>query len=111
MGVFTRRKLEAMHEACLANEIDSPFAEWLDAWEDDSDQTTTRIDVGDYLTVARQALLAHATQIDPSGRWFTLPEDIIREVYPWEEFELASSRIDAPTPEESLFAGITSGRA
>ena len=108
MGVFTRRKLEAMHQACLDNEIESPFAEWLDGWEDDGDPTTTRVEVGDHLTVARQALLAHATQIDPGGRWFTLPEDIIREVYPWEEFELARSRVDTSVPEDSLFAGLNS---
>jgi len=107
MGVFTRRKLEAMHQACLGNGIESPFTEWLDRWEDHSDPTTTRVDVGDHLTVARQALLAHATQIDPEGRWFALSEDIIRDVYPWEEFELARSRVDAPTPEDSLFAGIS----
>jgi mycothiol S-conjugate amidase len=107
MGVFTRRKLEAMHRACLDKGMESPFAEWLDQWEDHSDPTTTRVDVGDYLTVARQALLAHATQIDPEGRWFTLSEEIIREVYPWEEFELARSRVYAPTPEDSLFAGLT----
>lgn len=107
MGVFTRRKLEAMHRACVDGGIESPFTEWLDRWEDHSDPTTTRVDVGDYLTVARQALLAHATQIDPEGRWFTLPEHVIREVYPWEEFELARSRVDARIPEDSLFAGIS----
>lgn len=107
MGVFTRRKLEAMHQACQDSGIESPFSEWLERWEDGHDPTTTRVDVGDYLTVARQALLAHATQIDPDGRWFTLSEDIIRNVYPWEEFELARSRVDASIPEDSLFAGIT----
>ncbi|HSJ43070.1 MAG TPA: mycothiol conjugate amidase Mca [Euzebyales bacterium] len=107
MGVFTRRKLEAMHQACQDSGLESPFSEWLERWEDGDDPTTTRVDVGDYLTVARQALLAHATQVDPDGRWFTLSEDIIRNVYPWEEFELARSRVDAPIPEDSLFAGIT----
>jgi mycothiol S-conjugate amidase len=106
MGVFTRRKLEAVHRACLDHDIESPFTEWLDQWEDRSDPTTTRVDVGDYLTVARRALIAHATQIDPEGRWFALPEEVIREVYPWEEFELAHSRVDAELPEDSLFAGL-----
>jgi mycothiol S-conjugate amidase len=106
MGVFTRRKLEAMHQACQDTGIESPFTEWLDTWEDHDDPTTTRVDVRDYLTVARQALLAHATQIDPDGRWFALPEDIIRDVYPWEEFERAHSRVDARIPEDSLFAGL-----
>jgi mycothiol S-conjugate amidase len=73
------------------------------------DPTTTWIDVGDYLSVARQALIAHATQIDPNGRWFSMPEEVVREVFPYEEFELADSRVATSTPEDSLFAGITPG--
>ncbi|MBW3604134.1 MAG: mycothiol conjugate amidase Mca [Actinobacteria bacterium] len=107
MGVFTKRKLEALHQACLDRGMESPFTEWLQRWDSDyTDPTTTRIDVGDHLSTARQALLAHATQIDPDGRWFTLPDDVIREVYPWEEFELAETRVDTSLPEDSLFAGV-----
>ncbi len=107
MGVFTRRKLEALHEASRSHGLESPFAEWLERWDPDHvDPTTTRIEVGDYLSVARQALLAHATQIDPNGRWFTLPDEVVRAVYPWDEFELANARIDTAIPEDSLFAGI-----
>jgi mycothiol S-conjugate amidase len=106
-GVFTKRGLEALHQACLDRNIESPFGRWLERWDADHvDPTTTRIDVGDFLSVARQALLAHATQIDPSGPWFSLPEDVVREVYPFEEFELADSRAPAPSPEDSLFTGI-----
>lgn len=110
MGVFTYTKLQALHQACLDNDLESPFTEWLERWEDRTDPTTTRVDVGDYLTTARQALLAHATQIDPNGRWFSLSVDIIRDVYPWEEFELADSRVETTTPEDSLFAGLASDR-
>ena len=107
MGAFTRRRLETLHEACLAQGVESPFGEWLERWDaDEPDRTTTQIDVGDFLPVARQALLAHATQIDPNGRWFALPEEIVRDVYPWEEFELARSRVETSVPEDSLFAGI-----
>jgi mycothiol S-conjugate amidase len=106
MGVFTRRKLQALHAACLDRGLESPFSEWLDRWEDREDPTTTRVDVGEYLPVARQALLAHATQIDPDGRWFALPEEVVREVYPWEDFVLARSRVETSFPEDSLFAGL-----
>jgi mycothiol S-conjugate amidase len=106
VGVFTKTGLETLHQACLDRGVESPFAEWLQHWADEDDPTTTRIDVGDYLAVARQALIAHATQIDPDGRWFSLPEGLVREVYPYEEFELADSRVPTSIPEDSLFAGI-----
>ena len=105
--VDTRGGLEKLHQACVDRGIDSPFAEWLQRWDPDHvDRTTTRIDIGDYLSVARQALIAHATQIDPNGRWFILPEDVIRDVHPYEEFELAHSRVPADVPEDSMFGGL-----
>jgi mycothiol S-conjugate amidase len=108
--VHTKRGLEALHQACLDRGIESPFAEWLQRWDPDHvDPTTTRIEVGDYLSVARQALIAHATQIDPNGSWFSLPDEHVREVYPYEEFELAHSRVQVPDGEDSLFAGIAPG--
>ncbi|HSK91241.1 MAG TPA: mycothiol conjugate amidase Mca [Euzebyales bacterium] len=107
VGVFTRRRLETLHQACLDRGIESPVAEWLERWDPDHDDpSTTWVEVTDYLTVARQALIAHATQIDPDGRWFSIPEDLIRAVYPYEEFELADSRVQTSIPEDSLFAGI-----
>ena len=110
VGVFTKRRLEVLHQACLERGIDSPYAEWLQRWDaDHTDPTTTWVDVGDYLQVARQALIAHATQIDPEGHWFSMPEEVIREVYPYEEFELADSRVPTSTPEASLFDGLAAG--
>jgi mycothiol S-conjugate amidase len=108
VGVFTKRRLEVLHQASLDRGLESPYAEWLERWDADHvDPTTTWIGVADYLSVARQALIAHATQIDPNGRWFSMPEDVVRDVYPYEEFELADSRVATSTPEDSLFAGIT----
>ena len=70
----------------------------------------TLIDVGDYLHKRREALLAHRTQVDPNGFWMRLPDDVIREVFPWEEFTLARSLVDVERRdgefEDDLFAGI-----
>ena len=107
MGAFNRRKVEALHEVCLERGIESPFTGWLERWDpDEIDPSTTAVDVGDYLPQRSQALLAHATQIDPDGMWFRVPDDIIREVYPYEDFELARSEVETTTPEDSLFAGL-----
>ena len=62
----------------------------------------------DYFAVRDEALLAHATQIDPDGRWFACPLDIQQQVWPTEDYELARSLVDVAVPEDDLFAGIRS---
>ncbi len=107
VGAFSRRKLERLHRACEERGIESPFAAWLDRFDpDEQDPTTTTVEVGDYLGQRSAALLAHATQIDPAGLWFRVPDEVVREVYPWEDFELARSRVPTELPESSLFAGL-----
>ena len=107
MGAFNRRKVETLHNVCLERDIESPFTGWLERWDpDEVDPSTTHIDVGDYLPQRSQALLAHATQIDPHGMWFRVPDEIVREVYPYEDFELARSHVATTPPEDSLFAGL-----
>ena len=107
VGAFTRRRIEVLHDACRQRGIESPFSGWLQRWDDDAeDPTTTQVDVSDHLGQRDQALLAHATQIDPDGLWFRVPEQIVREVYPYEDFVLARSLVDTSLPESSLFAGL-----
>jgi mycothiol S-conjugate amidase len=60
----------------------------------------------DYFDVRDQALLAHATQIDPSGRWFTVPLELHQQAWPTEDYELAQSRVPVDLPEDDLFAGV-----
>jgi len=107
IAAFTRSRMLRLHEAALERGIDSPFGEWLERRPADEPETfTTSVEVGDYLAQRSQALLAHATQIDPEGLWFAIPEDLVREVGPYEDYELARSTVDAPVPEDSLFAGL-----
>ena len=55
----------------------------------------------------REALLAHATQIDPeSPFWFGLPPETSRDLYPFDDYVLARSLVDSSVPEDDLFAGI-----
>ena len=107
VSAFNRRKVELLHGVCLERGIESPFTGWLERWDpDETDPSTTHVDVGDHLTTRAQALLAHATQIDPEGMWFSVPEAVVREVYPWEDYELAHSLVRTDLPEDSLFAGL-----
>ena len=106
-GVFSKTRVRMLHDAALERGLESPFERWLERMElDEPDPTTTRVDVGDYLGLRKRALLAHATQIDPDSMWFSIPEELVREVYPFEDFELARSHVDAKLPEDSLFAGL-----
>ena len=106
---FNRPRIVALHQAMLDRGLESPFGEWLERWEDREDQSariTTRVPCADYFEVRDQALIAHATQIDPTGFWFAIPMALQREVWPTEDFELARSLVDSPVPEDDLFAGI-----
>jgi mycothiol S-conjugate amidase len=107
---FSRARLVAMHEALLARELESPYGEWLEKWPPDrgdiSNRVTTRVECGDYFEVRDAALMAHATQIDPKSRWFAVPLEVQRDVWPFEEYELARSLVDTTLPEDDLFSGI-----
>jgi mycothiol S-conjugate amidase len=60
----------------------------------------------EWFAVRDQALVAHATQIDPNSRWFACPLDVQRSSWPTEDFQLARSLVDTPLPEDDLFAGV-----
>jgi mycothiol S-conjugate amidase len=112
---WTRVRLEALHDAFVARGEESPYADWLAKWDPETPDRpmTTRIDVGDFLDQRRAALLAHRTQVDPGGFWMRLPEEVVREVFPWEEYFLARSLVDAAVPEGGfevdLFSGLRVG--
>lgn len=101
-------RVKALHEAFLARGEESPYARWFEGGFDasKSHRYTTFVDVSDYLHVRREALLAHRTQVDPNGFWMRLPDDVVREVFPWEEFVLARSLVDTSIPEDDVFAGV-----
>jgi mycothiol S-conjugate amidase len=67
---------------------------------------TTRVECADYFAVRDQALLAHATQIDPEGPWFSVPLEIHRRAWPTEDYQLVRSAVATDLPEDDLFAGV-----
>lgn len=95
----------AMHEAGL----DSPYADWLEGWtetEQERARITTRIPCAQFFGVRNDALKAHATQIDPEGRWFAVPLQIQQSAHPTEDYQLVLSRVPVSLPEHDLFAGV-----
>ena len=107
---FHRARMVALDQAMAARGLESPYAERLADWPDDpvhAARVTTRVDCADYFHLRDQALLAHATQIDPGGsvvlraRWRCTR----RRGRP----RTGNSRAAwcrPSTPEDDLFAGI-----
>ncbi|RLK54523.1 mycothiol conjugate amidase Mca [Actinokineospora cianjurensis] len=107
---FSRARLVAIHEALLERGLESPYGEWLENWPaergDIANRVTSRVECADYFEVRDAALLAHATQIDPNSRWFAVPLDLQRTIWPYEEYELVRSLVDSTLPEDDLFSGL-----
>ena len=107
---FSRRRLERFDEAMRARGEEPPFAEWLAKWDperpDVMERVTTQVVCGEYFDKRDDALRAHATQIDPTGRFFVVPLELQQELWPTEEYELARSLVDTTLPEDDLFAGV-----
>ncbi len=112
-------RILAMHEKFVELGLESPFDEgWLEWATSNTASYTTMIDISDYADVRRDALLAHATQVDPTSPfWFGLPPEVARSVHPVDEYVRARSRVGGPggpgapadppgAPEEDLFAGV-----
>jgi mycothiol S-conjugate amidase len=109
-SVWSKARMLSMHEFLIERTGESPFDEkWFDRPTQDH-RITTKIDVTDYIWARRGALLAHATQVDPtSAWWFGLTDEEQAELYPWEDWILARSLV-GPIPEgdgeRDLFAGV-----
>jgi mycothiol S-conjugate amidase len=94
----------AIDAACRRYGLPSPFTGCAD--DNRTDPSTTFVEVADTLEARTQALLAHASQIDPDGPWLAAPTWLIREAYPYEAFTLARSRVETSLPEDDLLAGL-----
>lgn len=104
---LTATRVRTFHEAMLSRGIPSPFEAWMQRWRDRIDRTTTtRVPAEAFFETRNQALLAHATQIDPDGGWFGIPMDVEREVWPTEDYEAAFSYLPIEAGEDDLFAGL-----
>ena len=99
---------EGKHFKLLHSHLQSLGAS-MEGWKPEPEwdaRITTRVVCDRWFGVRDQALLAHATQIDPDGFWFAIPRELQAEVWPTEDYELVTSHVEAPTPEDDLFAGL-----
>ncbi len=106
---FSLTRMRTIHEAMEGQGLVSPFGDWIEsraAREIPERPVTTRIEVTSFFAQRDAALVAHASQIDPDGFFFQVPRDLEADVWPWEEYELAESRVPTTLPEDDLFAGV-----
>jgi mycothiol S-conjugate amidase len=105
--VWSRARIQTLHEKYLELGIESPYDEWWFSRPSNDGVITTQVEVGDWYDRRSKALLAHATQVDPESKfWFGLPEDVARELHPYDDYMLAETRVESEIPEDDLFAGI-----
>jgi mycothiol S-conjugate amidase len=106
---FHRDRTQALHDEMIMRGMTSPYEERLSNWKPDPEHAkriTTRVPCAEYFPVQDQALLAHATQIDPDGAWFACPLEVQEHAWPTEDYELVRSTVPTDLPEDDLFAGV-----
>jgi len=103
---WSKERIEKTHAKCLEVNGESPFDERFLDRESEDHLITAKIDVEQYWDHRCDALLAHATQVDPEESfWFPLPRPIAAAVYPWDDYELAHSHVTVAESEDDLFEG------
>ncbi|NOX22463.1 MAG: mycothiol conjugate amidase Mca [Actinobacteria bacterium] len=108
-SLFSRRGMLAIHEMLMERDGESPFTEWVERISagDWPERPTLSVPVGPTLQRGRDALRAHATQVDPDGFWFKVPIEVTQEVYPYEDFEIISGFLPTTEGIGDLFSGIS----
>ncbi|HPU14065.1 MAG TPA: mycothiol conjugate amidase Mca [Aeromicrobium sp.] len=106
---WSYERIVAIDAAMTRHGLESPYKERLANWQVDpahDQRVTTRVPCSEFFEVRDQALLAHATQIDPNGFWFAVPREVQAEAWPTEDYELVKSIVQTSVPEDDLFAGL-----
>ena len=113
---FNPERMKALHRALVEAGVDSPYAERIAAWEEADAEghqlpvpthpTTTQIPCGDFFETRDRALKSHRTQVDPDGFFFAVDAPTQREIWPYEDYSLITSKVDTELPETDLFAGL-----
>jgi mycothiol S-conjugate amidase len=113
------KRMRAMYDKFVEMGIEPPISDerlerMLKAESGDHDEADRKpgrprivMDISGHNSVMRDALLAHATQVDPNSPWwFGLPPDVAESVYPYDEYEVARDLTGQTDPADDLFAGV-----
>ncbi|MBO0732439.1 MAG: mycothiol conjugate amidase Mca [Acidimicrobiaceae bacterium] len=106
-------RMRLTHEKYLSLGLESPYddermAKLRKILEAQADEPRVRVDIRGFAHVQRDALIAHATQVDPTSRgWFGLPPEVADDIYPYDEYVLARDLTGGGDGDDDLFAGVT----
>jgi mycothiol S-conjugate amidase len=108
--IFNPERMSAMYDLIVERDPEGEVAKNLAEvmkWERPAHPpATTHVPVGEFLDIRDAALRSHASQVAPDNVFFFLPNEIQREAWPYEDFELVDSHVESTLPENDLFAGI-----
>jgi mycothiol S-conjugate amidase len=112
--IFNLPRTEAVHQALRESghpraEQFAELVEWMSRHRDpaEPDLATTHVPVAEHLDRRDAALRAHASQVAPDDAFFFWPNDVLAQVWPFEDFQLVESSVETTLPEHDLFAGLT----
>ena len=116
---WSAKRMLAMHHKFLELGLESPYSDerlsrWLESESSrgEGDQPAVpqiTVDVRGFVSVTREALLAHETQVDPNSKhWFGLPAEVADELHPYEEYDVARDLTSGIGDGTDLFAGVES---
>ena len=116
--IHSAARFRAIHDKFEELGLESPFdADWRARWDTMPEEVATAVvDITPQAHVRREALLAHATQVDPKSKfWFGLPPEVMESIQPHDDYRLAyvgdpDGTVHAPerdgAVEDDLFAGL-----
>jgi mycothiol S-conjugate amidase len=108
--IMNPKRFEAVYELLSSEEPEHPFLANLDemrGWMKDRPyEATVSIPSGAFFDVRDSALRSHASQVAPDHPFFFWPNNVQQRAWPYEDFQLARSRVATPLQETDLFDGI-----
>ncbi|WGD36849.1 mycothiol conjugate amidase Mca [Lysinibacter sp. HNR] len=109
-AIFNSSRVKSVYELMQQQQPGSPllaqFAEMMEWMRERPYRATTQIEVGELFELRDRALKAHASQVSPDSSFFFWPIDLQQRAWPYEDYQLAASRVATATPEVDLFQGI-----
>ncbi|WP_199738260.1 mycothiol conjugate amidase Mca [Frondihabitans sp. PhB188] len=108
--IMNSTKMRAIYDVIKDETPDSEVLKQMDEmferWGERPDLSTTHVNVADSFAERDAALIAHASQVDPTGFFFLHSRDLQARTWPTEDFQLVDSKVESTLPETDLFAGI-----